>query len=498
MQKQRVLINAIASVIQIVVIAVILFLLYRFLLNTIGVKQLGIWSLVLATTSVAQISNFGLSGSVVKFVAKYVARGEDENISGVIQTASVSIAISIAVVLLIAYPIIKWLLGVIIPDESLSLATSILPHAFLALWLMMITSIFQGGLDGYQRIDLRNFLLIGGAFLNLMLCYILAPKYGLVGVAYARVIQVLTILVCSWLLLKKCLPTLPIFPFKWNKSIFKEIIGYGVNIQIISISVMLCDPVTKALLSKFGGLSMVGYYEMINRMVLQFRALVVAANQVLVPAIADLKEKAPEKIISVYRTSYQLIFFLSIPLYSLIIVSLPTISILWIGHYEEAFILFGVLLSVGWFLNTLNAPAYFANLGTGELFWNVVGHSVVAVLNAVFGLLLGVYFRGKGVVIAWTLSLALGSSIIYLSYHIRHKIPLIELIPKDSRTMIIICLIFILFPIILQIKEHYMITISGIFLSVILITLWFHPMRTRLMGWIYEELLGKKEVMPKT
>jgi len=68
MQRRQILINAIMSVVQIVVIGIVLFILYRFLLNTIGVEQLGIWSLVLATTSVTQIASFGLSGSVVKFV----------------------------------------------------------------------------------------------------------------------------------------------------------------------------------------------------------------------------------------------------------------------------------------------------------------------------------------------------------------------------------------------------------------------------------------------
>ena len=105
------------------------------------------------------------------------------------------------------------------------------------------------------------------------------------------------------------------------------------------------------------------------------------------------------------------------------------------------FISFGVLLTLGWFLNTLSAPAYFVNLGTGELGWNVGGHVVIGILNAILGLLLGVYFGGTGVVIAWALSLALGSSLIYLSYHIKHKIPLIELLPRDSRLLIIVSLI---------------------------------------------------------
>lgn len=498
MQKQQILINAIMSIVQIVVIGVVLFILYRFLLNTIGVEQLGIWSLVLATTSVTQIANLGLSGSIVKFVAKYIARRENENVSGVIQTASLSVGLFATLILMIGYPIAKWILGLVIPPESLPSALAILPYAFLALWIMLVTSIFQAGLDGYQRIDIRSILLMGGAIIHLLLCFMLAPKYGLIGIAYARVIQNITILLSSWFFLKRYLPSLPIFPYRWNRSLFKEIIVYGMNFQVITITTMLYDPTTKALLSKFGGLSMVGYYEMANKMIRQLRAIIVSANQVLFPAIADLKERIPEKIQSIYITSYQLLLYLAMPLYSLIIVSMPIISELWIGYYERIFVLFGTLLAIGWFLNTLNAPSYFTNLGTGELRWNVISHIVKALLNASLGFLLGFFYGGIGIVIAWVISLALGGSIIYLSYHIRHKIPLIELAPKASRIIIITCLIGIFSSFIIHhnfFGYFNIIALNSIiilvFSTIVFPFLWSHPMRKRLIGWINYELLNR-------
>ena len=498
MQKRQVLINAIMSMIQVVVIGGILFVLYRFLLKTIGVEQLGIWSLVLATTAVTQIANLGLSGSVVKFVAKYIARGENENVSGVIQTAFLSVGIFVALILMIGYPIAKWILGLVILTDSLPSALSILPYAFLALWIMIVTSIFQAGLDGYQRIEIRSILLMGGALLHLLLCFMLAPRYGLMGIAYARIIQNFTILISSWILIKRYVPLLPIFPSKWNKNLFKEIISYGMSFQAMTIATMLYDPTTKALLSKFGGLSMVGYYEMASKMIKQFRALIVSANQVLIPVIADLKENTPKKIQSVYLTSYNLLFYLALPLYSLIIVSIPIISELWIGHYERIFVIFGTMLAIGWFFYTLNAPAHYANLGTGELRWNVVSHIAIALLNVGLGFLLGFFYGGIGVVVACVISLALGSSIVYLSYHIRYKIPLIELAPKASRIITIMCLIGIFSFFIIHHKffgSFNTIALNGIiillFSTIVSPFLWFHPMRKRLIGWIKYELLNR-------
>ena len=489
------------SIIQIIIIGSTLFILYKFLLTTIGVEQLGIWSLVLAATSVTKIADFGLSASVVKFVAKYIARKETENVSNIIQTAAFSVAVFVGVLLIIGYPIVKGILRGVLPYESFPIALSVLPYAFLALWSMVVTSVFQSGLDGCQRIDLRSFLLMGGAIIHLVLCFVLAPTYGLIGVAYARVIQNIIILLSSWFLLRRCLPLLPILPYKWNINLFNEIVGYGINFQIISVSAMFYDPITKALLSKYGGPSLVGYYEMASRMILQLRALIVSANQVLVPVIADLKEEAPEKIHLVYLTSYRLLLYFAIPLYSLIIVCIPAISQLWIGHYERTFIVFGTLLAIGWFFNTLNAPSFFINLGVGELRWNVVSNITIALLNIGLGFLFGIYYDGLGVVVAWVFSLVLGSSIVYLSYHINHNIPLIELIPKESRIIIVTCLTGILSAILIRQKFNYnfnIFTLNTIviilFLIIVIIPFWFHPMRKRLTKWLTEELLPNKAI----
>ena len=103
MQKRQVLINAAMSVLQIIIIGIVVFILYKFLLATIGAKKLGIWSLILSSSSIAQVVNFGISGSVVKFVAKYTALKENQNASNVIQTAALSLGVFVGFFLVIVY-----------------------------------------------------------------------------------------------------------------------------------------------------------------------------------------------------------------------------------------------------------------------------------------------------------------------------------------------------------------------------------------------------------
>jgi O-antigen/teichoic acid export membrane protein len=487
------------SIAQVLVVSGTLFFLYRFLLKTIGVEQLGIWSLILATSSISNLASFGISGSVVKFVAKYVAHEDYQNASRVIQTAATSVAGLVGIAIVVGYNAILWILGIVLPVKFYYLAELILPYSLISLWLISITGVFQSGLDGLQRIHLRNILLMGGTILYFILAVILAPRYGLLGLAYAQVIQGLVVMVSSWLLLTKYLSYLPIIPYRWSKAIFKEIIGYSINFQAISLFLLLTDPITKALLSKFGSVSMVGYFEMANKLIVQLRAFVVSASQVMIPVIADIQEKTPAKLKEIYLKSYQLIFYVSLPLYTLIIMSASIVSSLWIGHYENIFVISTFLLSVGWFVNTLSVPAYFAYLGIGTLRWNVIAHSIIGSLNLLLGGLLGLFYDGMGVIVGWTVALAVGSVVVYVAFNLTHKIPLSELLPRDSRKFVAlsilgILLVFVSPNIIFNIKGTFINhVIDFIFIAfVISISLWFHPMRKELMGWVKNELLLKR------
>jgi len=461
----------------------------------IGVEKLGIWSLVLATTSVTQIGNMGFSGSTIKFVAQYLSREEHEKVSIVIQTATLSIAVLMGTILLAGYPIVKWIIRFVVPPESFHYADQILPLSFFALWIMVIASVFNASLDGYQRIYIRNLILICGTIIFLILCYIFVPSYGLVGLAYAQIMQNTMILVSAWICLKKYSCKLPLVPYKWNKILFKEMIGYGMKFQIISLTTLFYEPITKSLLTKFGSLALVGYYEMANRMIQQLRALITATNQVLVPTIVGLKERFPEKIRIVYTTSYEMMFYLSLPLYSLLILCLPLLSKGWIGYYESTFVLYSIILAVGWFMNTLSGPAYFVNLGIGELRWNVAAHIVIGFLNGTFGIVLGFLYGGIGVIVGWGISLSIGSSLIYLPYHLKHSISLKELVPKKSRWLLYSCFFGIVISVVLNINKclgfWYYLSIY-VTIPIIIAAVWMHPMRRRLNQWLLQEFFETK------
>ena len=125
----------------------------------------------------------------------------------------------------------------------------------------------------------------------LILSILLTPRYGLKGLVFSQIIQSLTVLLLSIFYLSKSLQGVFSIKWNWSNSAFKEIINYGLKMQALSFMQMLFEPITKGLLSNFGGLAMVGYYEMGSRLVSQLGSLIVRANQVIVPVVAVAREK---------------------------------------------------------------------------------------------------------------------------------------------------------------------------------------------------------------
>ncbi len=482
------------AILQILVNGVILFFLYRFFIKTIGAEQFGIWALVMAFTSFASVANLGFAGSVVKFVAQSQANDDKERTAVIIQTAAISIAVISGVLMMILFPVVSWSMKYFVGSSSLPMAILLLPYSFTALWLMMIGGIFLSALDGYKRTDIRGLIMICVSASNLTLCVLLVPKLGLIGVAYSIICSNCFALMSGWVMIKRSNPLLPFLPFIWRKSTFKEIIGYATKFQIATLAAMFCEPVTKAFLSKFGGLSIVAYYEMASRLVLQLRALIVSAYQVLVPVFAEHKENSPEKISLLYGKSYDLIYYLSLPSFVLIIVWLPLISEVWLGHIERTFIIIGSMLVLSWFINTLAIPAYVANVGLGIFKWYLTGNLIMAFLNVTVGYGLGFFLAGYGVIGAMCLAIIIGSIVIMAPYHIK-MISIKGIISTDNRLLSYFALIITLVSIVLmifRIANARMYLFQIVSFIILLFLIFFHPARKQIQKWLFASLLRIK------
>ncbi len=316
-------------------------------------------------------------------------------------------------------------------------ARVLLPFAFVSLIANTISAIFLSAIDGLQLILIKNVLLTLFAIVFLTFVFLLVPHFKIVGVAYAQVIQSVGTLLGAILLVTFKVKGFSIFRWKFSKEIFKELFGYGMKVQAMSIAAMLFDPITKYFLTTFGGLGIVGIYEMANKLVIQLRSLIITSSQVMVPAIAGLTEIGAANIKKIYKEMFEVISFSSIILITYILAFSKYISIIWIGKIQQSFVITISLVSVGWLFNLFSGPAFLVNLATGRLKWNLISQFAMGIFNCIFCYLLGTYFGKYYVILGASLSLILSAIVLIYFFNKHYKVGFFELFNKYSIMLII-------------------------------------------------------------
>ena len=430
---------------QVLIVGVLYLLLYKYLLATIGIELLGVWSLIIATTSVALIANFGISSSIVKFVATYHARGELHTLKKLIFTASLFIVGTYLIIAVGLWLLSPFFMPHFIEKKYLPTALSILPYSLVCLIINALGGVISSSLDGIQKNYLKSYIVSGTSALLFVLSILLTPTYGLKGLVFAQIVQGVCVLFFAGYLLSLHLKGLFFLNWNWSTTLFKEIINYGLKMQALSIMQMTFEPVTKGLLSKFGGLAMVGYYEMASRLVSQFRSIIVSANQVIIPVIAAANETNKNEIKTIYVKTFSLIFFFNCITTSIIIVCAPLISLLWIGKVVPFFLFSIVINSSVVFVNIMSNPAYFSYLGEGKLNKLIYSYFIIVVLNGALGYVLGSNYNQYGVVLAWNISFLFSSLYILLIYQKQNAIAWNEIIKFDNFYLFVASSFFSLF-----------------------------------------------------
>jgi len=425
-RRRRTLVNACAGVAQATVSGLVLFLLYRFLLRHIGPELLGLWSIVNALLGLSRLADIGICGAAIKLTAEALAK-QNRSYAGHLLSAALqgTFLLLTPVLLFAAYAVVSWGPQRVLAHHQQLL--DIIPGVLAAIWLGFLGNPLRAGLDACQRVDLRQLLVVVQQVLFLVFSWIWVPERGLLGLVEAQAMAAAVSLLTAAILLRQVLRKREVaLPFaSWSCA--GALLNYGGKLQISSVAMLFFDPVTNYLLAHYAGLTATAWFEMASRLVFQVRALLISALETLVPYVASQDQREQTT-----RTSYlevsQLNLLLTAVVFGITLSCLPAVSWLWIGHIQSTFVGFGMLLVVGWWANTVAAPAYFFFQGMGMQRWNMISGWAMALGNVVCSWLLGRFLGAPGVVAGWTMALLMASVINIAGLHVHLRIRVGEVI----------------------------------------------------------------------
>lgn len=379
--------NSIFSVVEVLVSGLGLFLIYRSVVAELGLAMLGVWSIVLATTSFGRMADLGIAAGLARFIATARGEGNLPRAGAYFWTGLASVTMLMAVVTLVAWLPLHAALAIALGGGQLEAARGLLPWALLTFWLLSINAALSASLLGLQRADLRAVVSISGMILQVAASYLLVKRWGLLGLAWAQTAQYILAIGIS-LTMIVALRAIPM-RVAFTRSAFKELIGFGAKLQVGTISNLLFEPLSKIVLGVVAGAATVGVFEMAYRMVYQVRSVAIMALQNLVPAFAELQQSAPERSLALFVKSNRIAAASATLLMSAIVIASPLISLVWLRSYSVDFVLFTCLVSLCWTVNVLCAPSYFFGMATGRINANIGGQVLTGVLSPLLALMLG-------------------------------------------------------------------------------------------------------------
>ncbi|HYP25368.1 MAG TPA: oligosaccharide flippase family protein [Blastocatellia bacterium] len=399
------------------------FMMSPFLVGHLGDSVYGVWVLVGSLVGYLGLLDFGLTPSIVKFVAEYRARG-DQNALNRLVTGSLIVYSLMGLASLVFSFTVAFNFNTLFNsplDSGTAAAVAILAGINLAIGFP--AAVFIGVVRGYQRYDLDATITSLMIFARSAFFVIFTLKgYGIIGLAittFAFDMVRLAFLV-RWAF--RLNPNIRIAREHFDTSQLRKLFGYSVFVFMISCAKQMIYFSDSVIIGVFLSTSSVTAFFIAGRLVSYLRLLVEEMVGVLAPTTSDLDARNDHGGISellIISTKYMLL--IALPVSAVFFVMGDTFISLWMGPQYASSAVILTILTVGCLLNLMEMPAYTILLGRGKhriVAWFTCGQ---AAANLTLSLLLVKRYGLVGVALGTTIPMVASTLVvlvIYIKYHL--------------------------------------------------------------------------------
>lgn len=413
--------NSIFNIIGHIITLPIMILIAPYMIRELGKANYGIWALAGVITSYAQLSDLGITKSLVKFVAEDWFHKDINRISIVLSTAFYTFAVIgglvVIIILAIRSTLVTKLLAV--PSELQTEALFVVSGIAVIFYLNLLFSVYNSALQGIQRMDIVNGIQVSSNILRALGTYLfLYLGWGLKGLIINSAICSILAIAVNVISTKRLVEGLKIHPRLTSMAELKRIWGYSSNVFLSSLLGLFQTPTNKVILSRFTSLVHVTFYQLGNQVQGALRTLFEVGMNPLLPAASELQSsKNNHELERIYFGMIRIIFLIVLPCVVLFIVLAKPIFQVWMGNgYELAAISLQFLLFAH-FISMTVLPQYIVLMGYGNPRAATASHIISSGVNTLVALVLVLRFGLYGVLIGETISYFLAA--IYLQVTFR-------------------------------------------------------------------------------
>jgi len=395
---------------------VLAFLATPFIVRRLGVDLYGIYVLIGIIIDYFAFLQFGVGTAAVKYVAEYLARGDEERILKTFWTGMMThFVMGVLGMLLIsaASEILVDRLFHIAPD-SRDTAVTVLRIGSVGFVISMILGVAAGAVRAAGRFDLLNRLSILLGTLQIAAAVILLQQgLQLVEVVLSNVIiQFVGLALYGHHVAR-------LFPFlgrpRWDWKAFGELIRFGSFVTVSGIVGPILTNVEKLFITSLRSVSALAYYAVPFSLMNRLSVLPSAFSAVLFPAFSAMQgTNNVAAIRDLYlRSTLYLLLLYSAPLMFFLFFGGPFLS-LWIGaDFAERSTGVLVILGIAGLVNAVAYPAATVLQGLGKPQWPALFHLAETIVYLPAGYLLIGEYGIVGAAAAWLLRVFMDTVLLH-------------------------------------------------------------------------------------
>lgn len=358
----------------------------RVILQTLGVEDYGVYSVVGGIVSMFTFLNGGMVSATQRYLTFEIGRGNNQRLSKVFSTSLQIHALIALLVVLLSETIGLWFLydQMVIPDDRLTAAFWVFQSSVIGCVVSIMSVPYNADIVAHEKMSAFAYISIVEISLKLLIVYLLYVSPFDKLIVYAALLLSVQILI-RWIYARYCNKHFSESHYQHSidKLLFKEMFSFaGWSFWGNLASVLYTQGLNMMLNVFFGPIvnAARGIAVQVQSAVTQFVSnFQVALNPQITKTYASGElDKMHSLMFRSARFSFMLLFCLSLP----IIIETNYILTLWLGVVPENTVIFTRIIIAISLIYTIANPCVIANQATGKVkvYQAVVGGLLLLIL----------------------------------------------------------------------------------------------------------------------
>jgi O-antigen/teichoic acid export membrane protein len=304
-----------------------------FIMHRLGDTAFGIWVLIFSVTGYYGIFDLGIRSSVIRYVSKFTATGETEQLAGHINTSLATYtgigALAMTVTLFISY-FADQLLKV--PPGMHSQARLLLLLAGASVSLGFPLGISGGILEGLQRYYLLNWTAVAMSLTRAaLIVFFLHRGYGLTTIVLITVLLPILMAIIRGMIVMRLMP-IP-YGLKYiHREAFRQMAHFSGATMVIIVAAQMRFQTDSLIIGRMLSAAAITYFTVASRPTSYAFQFVVALAQVFVPMSSQSEAVGNlDRVRKMYIAGNRACAFIILPISATLLILGKSVIEVWVG-----------------------------------------------------------------------------------------------------------------------------------------------------------------------